>query len=492
MKLQTKLIALIIILVFMSGGLFAYFSHNIIQHALEENLIEKGSLLSRTLSELISDDVLEGNVLHANQELVQIVHRNEDVEYAFITDFNGNIFTHSFEKGFPIELIKNFNDRPNTNNDKTLKFLFGTIPVINIARPLINGMDAQVTVGLNESGLLRHMKTLYNRVIYITLGIASIGVILGVFISRFLTQPIIDITESLKAFGTGSEDNQLTFTGQSKEGDILIQSFNQMIIERKRLEDEKEQLEKELRFSLKLQAVGQLTGGIAHEFNNTLTAIIGYGNILKIKLGDNNELTHYANQILSTSERAAGIVSKLLAFSRKHIIHPRTANINSLINDAAHSIELDVGDDISLKLMLCSNDLTALVDTEQIRQILHIIASNARDAMPDGGTITIKTDQISLHDEQTKSYGYGAPGNYAQISIHDTGTGIDQNILHKIFEPFFTTKEMTKGMGLGLAMAYGIVKNHKGLIHAESEPGKGTTIEVRLPIIDAVEPVRKS
>ena len=254
---------------------------------------------------------------------------------------------------------------------------------------------------------------------------------------------------------------------------------------------ERKKLEEQLLQAQKMEAIGQLAGGIAHDFNNILTAIIGYGNLSKMEMSKDDPLRTYVTHILNSAERAANLTQSLLAFSRRQIINPKPVNLNEIIKVLEKLLSRLIGEDIELSTILSDKDLTVMADSTQIEQVLMNLATNARDAMPDGGSLTISTELVELDNEFIKAHGYGRSGFYALISISDTGEGIDERTKDRIFEPFFTTKEVGKGTGLGLAMVYGIIKQHDGCINVYSEPDKGTTFKIYLPFIKlSVEEVK--
>ena len=247
---------------------------------------------------------------------------------------------------------------------------------------------------------------------------------------------------------------------------------------------EQRRLESQLLHAQKMEAVGTLTGGIAHEFNNMLTTIMGYGKLLHEEMIEDDPLKHNVEMIIASSERAANLIQSLLAFSREQIIKPMPVSINEIIKRVEKLLLRIIGEDIELKTMLADRDLIINVDSGQIEQVLINIATNARDAMPDGGRLIISTELVELDEKYLKTYNYGKPGDYALISVTDTGTGMDGNVRERIFEPFFTTKEIGKGTGLGLSMVYGIIKQHNGYVNAYSELGKGTTFKIYLPVVE--------
>ncbi len=247
-------------------------------------------------------------------------------------------------------------------------------------------------------------------------------------------------------------------------------------------------LEQQLIHSQKMEAVGQLAGGIAHDFNNIVTAIIGYGNLVLMKLPEDDSLRHFVEQILVTADRAAELTQGLLAFSRKKVLNMHPVKLNDIISGFRSFLERIIGEQIEMCTDLLAEPMFIYADSSQIEQILMNLATNARDAMPDGGTISVTLETCELDDGFIKAHGYGEPGKYACIMVSDSGFGMDEETVTKIFEPFFTTKEAGKGTGLGLSIVYGIIKEHNGYITASSKIGTGTTFRVYLPMIENVEP----
>jgi len=245
---------------------------------------------------------------------------------------------------------------------------------------------------------------------------------------------------------------------------------------------QQKRLEEILLHRQKMEAVGTLAGGVAHDFNNILTAIIGYGNLLLMKMGREDHLKHYIEQILSVSNKAANLTRNLLAFSRKQVINPRPVDLNMIVKNLENLLARLIGEDIELRIRLTDENLVLTADSSQIEQVLMNLATNARDAMPGGGTLTIETVPVVITGANCNIYDLEDPGAYAMISVSDSGTGMDEMTREKIFEPFFTTKETGKGTGLGLSIIYGIIRQHKGNISVYSEPGRGTTFKIYLPL----------
>ncbi len=242
-------------------------------------------------------------------------------------------------------------------------------------------------------------------------------------------------------------------------------------------------LESQLRQSQKMEAIGTLAGGVAHDFNNILTALTGYGTLLQMKLDKNDPLRHYADQILSASQKGAGLTQSLLAFGRLQPISLRPLNISSAVRGTEKLLRRLVTEDISLITDLSPEDTVVMADPTQIDQILFNLVTNGRDAMPGGGSLHIATKTVKMDNEFILIHGFGKTGWYQLLSFADTGTGMDERTMQKIFDPFFTTKEIGKGTGLGLSTVYGIVKQHNGYITVQSEIGRGAVFHIYIPAV---------
>ena len=245
---------------------------------------------------------------------------------------------------------------------------------------------------------------------------------------------------------------------------------------------EHKKLENQLLQAQKMEAIGRLAGGIAHDFNNLLTTIIGYCEIILIKLPKDDPLKEKIEFIHSAGKRAAALTHQLLAFSRKQVLSLKPVNLNKIVEDMGKMIARMIGEDVNLEFNTKLPMGNIMADSGQIEQILMNLAVNARDAMPNGGNLTIETSDVFLDDEFTRKREGIGPGSYVMLAVTDTGEGMTQEVQKKIFEPFFTTKELGKGTGLGLATVFGIVKQHNGYIYVYSEPGSGTTFKIYLPL----------
>lgn len=245
----------------------------------------------------------------------------------------------------------------------------------------------------------------------------------------------------------------------------------------------RERIEGQLVQAQKMEAIGQFAATIAHDFNNLLTTIMGYGEILKMAMDKDSPSHGYVDVILNAGAKSANLIGQILAFSRKQVMNPKQTDLNGLIKETVQMLRGIVGEDIRISITLGDMDLTVSVDPAQLEQVLLNLCTNARDAMPDGGPIFIGTGTDFMDGQRAKTYGLKSGGEYAVISVADRGSGMDEETRKRIFEPFFTTKEVGKGTGLGLASSYGIIKQHNGHIDVTSEPGRGTTFRIYLPLL---------
>jgi two-component system cell cycle sensor histidine kinase/response regulator CckA len=253
------------------------------------------------------------------------------------------------------------------------------------------------------------------------------------------------------------------------------------------LEDtsERKRLEAQLRQAQKMEAVGRLAGGIAHDFNNLLAVIMGHSDLIKNVLRKGDGLAHDVEQIRRASERAASLTRQLLAFSRRQFLQPQVIDVNTLVGNLATMLRRLIGEDIPLELRLDPAAGRVSVDPGQLEQVVMNLTVNARDAMPQGGQLTLETGPAMLDQAFVTAHPGSSTGAHVRLSIRDNGCGMSPDVLSHLFEPFFTTKEPGRGTGLGLSTVYGIVKQHRGYIDVQSEPGQGSIFAVYLPRVDA-------
>ncbi len=265
----------------------------------------------------------------------------------------------------------------------------------------------------------------------------------------------------------------------NQEGDITgIMISVEDISERIAREKANQDLQEQLLQSQKMESIGRLAGGVAHDFNNMLSVIIGNSELAQRKIGDQNPGSVYLNSIIDAANRSAEITRQLLGFARKQTIAPQVIDLNQRVEQTLRMLERLLGEKVHLDWAPCGEPCVVKIDLGQLDQVLTNLCINAGDAMPTGGHIAIQTSRIHIDEQYSAMHADFIPGRYVCLSVSDNGTGMDKETQEKIFEPFFTTKEQGKGTGLGLATVYGIIKQNSGFINVYSEPGKGTTFRI--------------
>jgi signal transduction histidine kinase len=257
---------------------------------------------------------------------------------------------------------------------------------------------------------------------------------------------------------------------QRRKAEAMVKRFQEI-----------EATESQVRQAQKMEAIGQLTGGVAHDFNNILTVIIGTIEILSEAVKDRPQLAQITNMMGSAAARGADLTQHLLAFARRQPLQPRSVDVNALVVEAARLLRPTLGEQIEIESMLAHDSAPALIDPSQLSTAILNLALNARDAMPDGGKLTFETRNVVLDENYAAMNSEVSAGNYIMIAVSDSGKGIPGSLLDKVFEPFFTTKDVGRGSGLGLSMVYGFVKQSNGHIRIYSEEGHGTTVKLYLP-----------
>lgn len=322
--------------------------------------------------------------------------------------------------------------------------------------------------------------------------------LLGIVHIRKTLSPLEKLRDGTSRVGQGDFDSRIDIrTGD--EFEELALSFNAMSehlgAQFRALTDanarmereitEREQVEEKLRHAQKMEAVGILTGGIAHDFNNLLTAINGYSSILLHKVGPDDPIRKEIRGINDAGERAASLVRQLLTFSRKQVLELKVVNLNRVLSGIDRMLRRLIGENIEVSVNLAEGLWSVHADPGQIEQVVMNLAANARDAMQDGGKLTIETANREIDRMSGDLHPVGKPGKYVVLTVSDTGCGMDEKTRARVFEPFFTTKPPGKGTGLGLSTAYGIVKQSRGHILLESAAGKGTVFTVYLPRVES-------
>jgi len=319
---------------------------------------------------------------------------------------------------------------------------------------------------------------------------SGLTILLWALFSRRIATFLGDQNQAIQSIKTGRFDYPCPDISDDEFGDLthymksLAVSLREQIKERNRAEARAQTLRDQLLQAQKLESIGILAGGVAHDFNNILTGIIGYSNLALLKIEADHPLRGHLQLVHQAGLRAGELVKQLLIFSRKQVLETKAINLNTSIENLAKMLRRVIGEDISLETESAPDLPSVMADPGQIDQILMNLAVNARDAMPGGGRLLISTGTTELDARYAARHQGVKPGRYVVLTIADSGQGMTKEVMSKIFDPFFTTKEVGKGTGLGLSMVFGIVNQHKGHIWVYSEPGEGTTFKVYLPIFD--------
>ncbi len=316
--------------------------------------------------------------------------------------------------------------------------------------------------------------------------IAFLFMLLAVLISSMLVkrvmQPLKNLTAAVTSFGMGNPIERVPVETSDEIGKLAT-AFNNMARSLSKRDAEKKRLEEQLRHAQKMEAVGVLTSGIAHNFNTILTIIRYNEKLIHMRANGDEELSRYVAAISGAVDRGTESVESLMAFSRKQKVNPLPTDLNKIVQGMGNLLTPVLGSSIEVITETHDYPIIANVDVGSIEHALINLATNARDAMPGGGVLRIKVELAELDARFLNRDISGAPGLYAVISVSDIGVGMPEEIVERIFDPFFTTKEVGKGTGLGLSVAYGIVEQHNGHIWADSLPGEGTTFRIYLPVV---------
>jgi signal transduction histidine kinase len=315
--------------------------------------------------------------------------------------------------------------------------------------------------------------------VLLALGLLSViaGSALVFLISHTFTKPLASLVAGVRALEQGNFTHPLE-TGSGDEVGEVTGAFDRMRHSLQKTQQEQKQLEERLRQAHKMEAVGRLAGGVAHDFNNLLTIISGHGDLLHERVGAVPAHLHSVEQIQKAAGRAVSMTRQLLAFSRMQVLQPRVLDLNAVVADMGKMLPRLIGENIQFKFVADPAIARIKADPGQIEQVIMNLVVNSRDAMPDGGTITVRTREVAMSEAEALKHAPMPAGQYVQLSVSDTGHGMSEETKTHIFEPFFTTKEIGKGTGLGLATVYGVVKQSGAFIWVESELRKGTTFEI--------------
>jgi signal transduction histidine kinase/ActR/RegA family two-component response regulator len=512
---RTKIFTIFSLLIVSITLAFTVFLFNYQSNSLTEKIISKGELLADMLAHSSRLGVFSENADQLAMPINGIMNNREVMAVAvFSTD--GRILAFRNREGSSDQAIMEltgprFDSLLNGTVPK-LRYLAGdryaflaritqnyqvsredsalfNTPATNTAEQVLGF----VRVDLNRQPLQEELRELLLESILIGMVFLVITLLLAYGIAEKITKPLNALSKGVEAFGRGEEYRPIPVEGND-ELDHLADAFNNLAATLRERESEKEELSAQLRQSQKMEAVGTLAGGIAHDFNNILTVINGYGSLLKLEISAADKHWNYADQIVKAGERAANLTSRLLAFSRKQIIHPQVLDLNSVIKNIEQMLTRLITEDIELRIHLEAENPFVLADEGQLDQVLINLVTNARDAMPQGGKLTISTGIVSLDEDFARKHNLENGTLHVELKVSDNGIGMTEATNDRIFDPFYTTKEVGKGTGLGLAMIYGIVKQHGGIISVNTEPDKGTAISIFMPLVErnAEKPIRET
>lgn len=320
------------------------------------------------------------------------------------------------------------------------------------------------------------LSSLNRLIVFVGFAAVLLALVLTFLISHTFIRPLGELVVGVRALAKGDFSYPLASGGKDEVAEVTG-AFDKM---RQNLQESQHRMVNAAR----LEAVGQLAGGVAHDFNNLITIINGYTDLLMAKIKPDDPLVPYAQQIHRAGDRAASVTRQLLAFSRKQVVQPQLIDLASLVTNLTRMLKVMIGEDIEVSIHARPNLRKIFADPGQIEQVLLNLAVNARDAMPTGGKLIIESDNRDLDAASVSPYPGTAPGRYVAVSVTDTGCGMSPETRKQIFQPFFTTKETGKGTGLGLAIVSGIAKQINGIVEVDSELGKGSTFRLFLPEAD--------
>jgi signal transduction histidine kinase/CheY-like chemotaxis protein len=390
---------------------------------------------------------------------------------------DGNVVASTLPVLKEMELQSQFHDR------------FATAQV-HLENKRYYASSVELTPGLQPAADLIVLKSYSEAAAYLRwlnrllLGLGFVAIIAGgaliFLISDSVTRPLALLMEGVHAVERGDFAYPLGASGHDELSE-LTRAFDGMRRTLQRNEAQREQLEGQLRQAQKMEALGRLAGGVAHDFNNLLTVIRGHSELLLDRLQPGDALSCNAQQIRKTADRAAALTRQMLVFSRMQVLQPKVLDMNALIADMGKLLRRLIREDIEFSLRLGDSLARVKADPGQLEQVLLNLTVNASDAMPLGGKLTVETRNVIIDKSYVQSRPSVEPGAYVQVSVSDTGHGMDAATKARIFEPFFTTKEPGKGTGLGLATVYGVVQQSGGFIWVESSPGNGARFEIYLP-----------
>ena len=481
---------------------FIYYQSN----TLKSNLIQQGKLLTGLLARSARLGVFAENKELLKGPVESICHHKEIILVQIFTDSGTQLTSAVKQIGTEsgcnlnkngamdreaLETVKNSRSLHYSENKGNITFwapVFsgwsqGDEYMLDANRPDKDNIIGYVKIVFTTDIFNEEIKHILKTSIVLPVFLLIPMWIIVFFFLKRITKPLNVLTEGVTAVGTGSSVNKVSVETGDEIGK-LADAFNNMVTSLETKETEKKQVEEQLRQSQKIEAVGTLARGVAHDFNNILSIIIGYGGLIRKKVTFKNNEKKYINNLISTAEKASSITQSLLTFSRQEAFTLKPVKINEIIINMENILKRFLNDNIELKIDLSKENSTVLSDPGLIEQVLINLITNAKHAMPDGGSLTINTAFVTAGNDFHVTTGKVEAGNYALITVKDTGTGMNSRTKENIFDPFFTTKDVGKGTGLGLTMVYAIIQQHKGYIDVTTSPGNGTSFGIYLRLTD--------
>jgi len=478
-------LAALLIIITMGIGIYFIADETISQNLYEAHK-EKGLSIVSSLASNAADPLLLDNIVRLQLLLKNTEQGDKEIVYIFIIDSSGNVAAHTLPGGFPHGLEKINNPK---NDQAYSSQLLDTEKghVLNIAFPILQGSLGYVHAGFSlESIEHKHKRT--QKHIFWTFALASLLAILAsVVFSRYITKPLTALAQGARNIGQGNLAHRLDIVGNDEIG-VAADTFNRMaeslqrdIEKRIHAEKEKTILKTQLIQAQKMEAIGTLAGGIAHDFNNLLTVILGNTELSMIDLPEGSSARYQLEEVLQATRRARDLVRQILSFSRKVDQKLQPIRPILVVREVIKLLRSTIPTTVEILQDIDPECGTIIADPTQIHQVLMNLATNAVYAMREDGVLAISLGLTSLDADDLKHRPDMAAGHYIRLSVSDTGSGMDEQILERIFEPFFTTKDIDKGTGMGLSVVHGIVTAHHGMITVDSTPGQGTTFHVYFP-----------
>ena len=498
--IRTKFLVIITLLI---GGI-ALFISLYFPSRLERLAIERVKAQSTSLGEVTAYSASAAVFFEDKvslKEVLEALRQDREVLYAVLLDESGDLIA-SFNQG----KAQQSSFLRSGNSDQISED--GTVyqrmtPILKDGQKI-----GELYLGSSLDRVRAEVAASQWNVAFVSLVIFVLGMVGGLIASFMMTAPLKQMVQTVDNLAKGGFKHRAVVSSKDEIGQ-LAGAFNEMVdslesahVELKEMNrtlerrvedrtkalqeemDQRKEIEEQLLQAQKMEAIGRLSGGVAHDFNNILTAIIGYSDLLLIRASKGKTNWEYVRQIKKAAERAASLTQQLLAFSRKQVLQPRLLDLHSLVCETEKMLRRLIGEDIDLEVISKPNQGHVKADPGQIQQVILNLAVNARDAMPKGGRLSIET-AVTQVDQRRAAQSPGLnSGDYVTLTVSDNGSGMDGETLLHIFEPFYTTKGPGEGTGLGLATVYGVVKQSGGYITVYSEPGNGSKFRIYLPLVD--------